>query len=214
MTSQQPVSAPNPKPDLRLAVSPQLERATALVVKWAQRVGFGHYRMYVAVLPKRERGDCWARVHFDHEEEWFTMEVVPDGTLPEDVLEHTILHEFGHGLIELAELGPGSTELACNRIANLALYSPHPNEHYLMHHPEAQRHWATMPVAKGRLAPILVDALPEKERKVITDTFWYGASRGQLAAELGVSKRTIGRILKKAIDRLDRMYERLESGAA
>lgn len=62
----------------------------------------------------------WADIYADTEEEWFHLRIVPDGVIPDRELEHLVVHELGHVLIDLAKESEYGEEIVVNRIARLA----------------------------------------------------------------------------------------------
>jgi hypothetical protein len=180
-------------------VKPNVEPITKgkeLVEKWATRFGFGHYSRRVRRMSKAKREHFFALVYFDHEEEFFDVELVPDGTLPVKQLEYVVIHEMTHGLVGYAQQHVSAEEVICNRLARAITRSKGPNEH---HYKGGDL------TPKGAPPPrtaVLVDALPEQEREVISRLFFGQASMGEVAAELGISKRQVGRIRNRALSRM------------
>lgn len=173
-----------------------IAKGKELVEKWATRFGFGHYSRRVKLMPKSKRQHFFALVYFDHEEEFFDVELVPDGSLPAKQLEYVVIHEMTHGLVGYAHQHVQAEEVICNRVARAFTKSRGPNEHHYK---------GGDVIPKGGPAPrtsVLVDALPDREREVISRLFFGQASMGDVATELNLSKRQVGRIRDRALLRM------------
>lgn len=192
------------------------KEAKALTEKWAPAFGLGHYAHEVRVLPESARGKMWGRSYYNHEEEWFEFEVVPDGALPSAQVEALVLHELAHGLLNLASKSDHAVEAVCNRIVKLASRQKnvvHCNQHENM----GPQGWPTEDAGVEELrfepklwmAP-LVDALPEKEARVLNALYYERASLRVTAKRLGVDHRTVGRWRDKGLARLRETLEKLD----
>lgn len=174
-----------------------IARGKELVDRWATRFGFGHYSRRVRKMAKTKREHYFALVYFDHEEEFFEVELVPDGTLPIRQLEYVVVHEMTHGLVGYAQQHVGAEEVICNRVARAFTRSKGPNELHYASSPSSPKKGSDVPRMTA-----MVDALPDTERNVVSRLFYGGASMGDVAKELGISKRQVGRIRDEALTRI------------
>lgn len=185
-------------PSTEAPAKESIDKGRALVEKWALRFGFGSYSRRVRKMPKAKREHYYALVYFDHEEEFFEVELVPDGTLPMRQLEYVVIHEMTHGLVGYAHQHVSAEEVICNRVARAFTRSKGPNEHHYASAPKQPK--ASQPERMS----VLVDALPDKERRVIEALYYEHGERthSEIADELGVSKGTVGRIRDRALKRM------------
>lgn len=123
----------------------KVDDAKEFVTKWVHSFGFGHYQWRVLVMRQENAGEYWARAFFDHDEEWFELEFVPDGVLPKEQVEFLVLHEFAHGLFDYASAEDSMQEAACNRLARL-LSGQANGANYTMY---ANGYWRTLPPESG-----------------------------------------------------------------
>jgi hypothetical protein len=192
-------------------VTTTINRAKAVIDKWLPQFGFGHYTYNIRALPKGKRDEVWARCFWNHEDEELFVEVnaATEQKLDERELETVILHEFGHGLLDLAATSDHAVEVVCNRIPKLLLGKrhKHPNQRLVW-----DRDWDESTKVHPNTSSymgVLVDGLSGEERRVIEGLFWDDATFEQLAVELGVSTRTVGRIRDEALEHLGPLVSEL-----
>lgn len=183
-----------PQPPARKRES--VAQARVLIKKWADRFGFGHYNARVRVLPKKLRPDFFALCAFDHEEESFDIDVVPDGTLPPRQLEFVVIHELTHGLVSYARQHDAAEETICNRVARAFTRSSGPNTDDARSSKRKghRRTGAFMPLRDA------IDALPdERERYVLSRIYFGQASLQEVGRELGGDKWLARRIRDRGL---------------
>jgi len=189
--------------------------------KWATAFGLGHYSREVRCLPADQKGKVWGRSHYNHQEEWFEVEVVPDGALPTEQVEALVLHELAHGLLSFANEGDSAVEAVCNRISKLASRQRKPLVHCNQYAGMGPDGWEEARLNSLRSNELhfdadpwlstLVDSLPKKESSVVSALYYEKASLREVARRHGVSARTVGRwrddglaMLRVALRKLDR----------
>lgn len=197
-----------------------IDRAQALVKKWAPKFGLGDFRLRVTELPFASP-EGWGLSYYDLDELWGTVEIVGDGLLPDAVQELLVLHELAHGMLQFAKHGGITEEQSCNRIARLArgdFTTPLFNEHHLQMVGDAEffggvdRNSADLD--RRAWLPIVTDALPEREREVINGMYWEGLSLREVAERMGIHHHSVERYRDKALERLRKYYDGLERHAA
>lgn len=187
---------------------PNIKRGERLVRKWAGPMGFGSYNIEVSPLPDDQKGKVWGRSYWNAEEEWAHIELLPDSVLPPAQLEALVIHELAHGLVHVASKSDVGVEMVCNRIARLVCPEVELcNEWYGKSGDQCEWEEDPMNTAWMRL---LVDALPEEEKLVINSLYYERRTLNAVAAELGVSSRTIGRIKRRALAKLNEAAAQLE----
>lgn len=175
--------------------------AKEVVDRYATRFGFGHYSFKVKLMPKSLQANYYALCYFDHEEEFFEVEVVPDGTLPARQLEYVVVHEMAHGLLSFAAQHSVAEEVICNRVARAITRTRGPNEKL---HPGNKLGVIGQPAANGAFEPLraLVDTLPDREREVLSRIYFGRASLQEVGKELNLGKRQVARIRDRALARI------------
>lgn len=204
---------------------PSLALTQQYLDKWVPRFGFGHYHYKLRLIDTKAKLEFWARSWYSHEEEFFELEIVPDGVLPPRQHEGLVLHELTHGFLSFAETGPVQQETACNRLPRLLLGSnlKLANE-YTVHNMERlpdgdSQEWmaktaALDPVLRKEILRGLVDALPGDERQVIEGIYFERVGMETLARRMGVDKWKVRRLRNKAHKRLGERLQGLEDGLA
>lgn len=186
-----------------------IQNATRFLKKWAGSFGFGHYNITLSCLPPEAKGEVWGRSVFNHEEEWATIEVVPDGVLPVAQVETLMLHELAHGLLEFSNASDATCETVCNRIARLALAKPNVVHCNQWNQQDGDRVWNAASMSEPWMK-LLVDGLPPNQRTVVNALFYERQSMRHTAAAMGVSVRTVGRLRNRALMALQAAAAKLE----
>lgn len=220
-----------------------MKKSEALVRKHAGGFGFGHYKWSVRPLPEEQSapgGGFWGRSQWNHQEEYFAIKIVPDGTLDAARMEHLVLHELAHGVLTLAEESEAGCELACNRIAKLVLGRDATGPNYTLGG-DPELHWPVddgseaaravnkkkPPVQKsarkewmdGKEASVIrlldsVHSLTARERYVLGAIYIQKLTFREVAAALKVSPRTVTRIRNQLVHKLsDVLGEASSTGA-
>lgn len=187
-----------------------INNATRFLKKWAGPFGFGHYNITLSCLPAEAKGEVWGRSVFNHEEEWATIEVVPDGILPVAQVETLMLHELAHGLLDLSNTSEATCETVCNRIARLALAKPNVVHCNQWNQRDGDRVWNTALLTEPWMK-LLVEGLPLRQRTVVNSLFYECQSMRHTAAAMGVSVRTVGRLRERALVSLQAAAKKLEA---
>lgn len=187
---------------------PTCRKGARLVADWAPVFGFQNFRITVTVLPEEEKGKHWGLSSWNIEEEWAHIQLVPDGVLPDDVQEQLVLHELAHGLIDLATKGEAELEVVCNRIARF-FGGPDVQSCNEWNSTQEQDAWAANSMDQ-RWVKLLVDGLPDDERRVVNALYYEGQTFRSLAAEMGKSTRSIGRLRDRAVARLTEGMEQVQ----
>ncbi len=201
-----------------------------MVKEYAPLFGLGHYRYTVTCLPEDAKGKVWGRSHYNHTEEFFDIQVVPDGTLEDTQHRHLILHELAHGILELADESDAGTETVCNRVAKLVLGPDSTGPNYSTCG-GTNGEWPTFdscarkargnPPCAGSSASFqsrknwdedkeknivkMLDSLPgltDRQRYVLGAIYIQGHSFREVARALGVSPRTVTRVRDQLVKRL------------
>lgn len=185
---------------------PSVRKGERLVRKWADLMGFGHWRISVECLPESQRGEVWGRSEYNAEEEWATIQLIPDGKIPLEQLEGLVLHELAHGLLHLANKSEAHTEIVCNRIARLL----GPENAALCNEWNSTNEcdWAFKDVTPW--VKLFVDGLPAEERQVVNALFYEGRTMRALAKDMNMSARTVGRIRDRALERIQSAVGQVE----
>lgn len=176
-----------------------VNQATKYAKRWLRRAGFQNYRLTMREMTPKEARKHWAYCIWDIEEEHVLIAAVPDGTVPDEVMDLVMLHEVAHGLCRMAQAAPFTTleELACNRIVRLVRpRKPLPNEWSARTASDAvppelsglsRQQWVLVSAA--------VDTLPfsDREREIFACLFYDGLSLRAAAERVGVGKDTVAR---------------------
>lgn len=185
--------------------------------------GLGHYRYTVTCLPEDAKGKVWGRSHYNHSEEFFDIQVVPDGVLPEVEQRHLILHELAHGILQFAYESSAGCETACNRIAKMVLGGEATGPNYSTcggpngdwpsfdegetnnarrTRSNPRKNWDE---DKERKIVKMLDSVPDltdRQRYVLGAIYVQGHSFREVARALGVSPRTVTRVRDQLVKRL------------
>lgn len=182
-----------------------VKRARFFVDKWMPRFGFGgHWRVEVYRLQEKYKGKVWAHGFWNMEEEHVLFEFVPDGALPDTVLEMLVIHEVAHGLVELGKTSEHGEEVVCNRVAKvLKPRAKHPNEWY-----KTKKSFFDLP-DETRLGA--TRELTARQRYVVHALFNENRSLGSVARDLGVTKRAVALCRDAALKKLK---EELDNGSS
>lgn len=205
-----------------------VKKSEQLVKQYAPMFGLAHYRWSVTALDEEKaapKGNLWGCSNFNHNEEYFDIAVVPDGTLGDTEHRHLILHELAHGILTYAVESESHCETACDRIAK-ALIGPDatgPNYNHcggpnrtweefdneddiairkMMSTSRSRKNWDD---DKDKRIVKILDSLPDlsdRERYVLGALYVQGLSFRQVAKNLGVSARTVTRIRNQMVKRL------------
>lgn len=196
-----------------------VKKSEKLVKEYAPLFGLGHYRFSVTVLPEDMKGKIWGRSNFNHSDEYFDMQIVPDGTLQDTAHRHLILHELAHGIVQYASESDAGLETACNRIAKMVLgpCANSPNYDYCggenMQWPDSDSYESVVTNRRDILDTDKKDAavarllnavgtLTGRERFVVGAIYVQRMSFRETARALGCSARTIQRLRNSAVRKL------------
>lgn len=178
-----------------------VRRSRILVNRWKHILGFGHWRIYVYEIPNNPTH--WAISEWDVHEEWARIGFVADRVFPEEQRETLVLHEFAHGLLELAKTSEVAEEQFCNRFARLlARDGNHLANEYMSIVAKNPPSDELNPAVREALR-VAVDRLPDRERQVIEGLYYERVGPTELAERLKVSRTTVYRIRDQAILRLE-----------
>lgn len=201
--------------------SRSVKKSEALVKAYAKRFGFGHYNIHVSPLPKEDAapdGGYWGRSHWNHHEEYFNVQVVPDSVLTDAEREHLVLHELTHGLLSYASDNDSNCETVCDRVAKLVAGPGVTGPNYKLFGGDAcpwdQFEESAVSMTRRELLgderkEAVVDQLldhlgdlTERERFVLGSLFIDRLSFRAVARLMGVSARTVQRIRNSAVRKL------------
>lgn len=192
---------------------------TAMVHRWAQRFGVGHYRITVQPISEKDSETAWATSYWETAEEWAVIDLPADDSMPVDTLELLVLHELAHGLLKVVGGDAKSvvTEATCNRIARLAkrdYTTPLMNEHAASAIGDAwygSKRKRAAEVDRRAWLPIVTDGLPAEERELITLLYWEGVSIREASYITGIPRETLVRKRDKALKRLLSYFNALDT---
>lgn len=198
-----------------------VKKSERMVKEYAPAFGLAHYRYTVTCLPEEAKGRVWGRSHYDHSEEFFDIQVVPDGTLGDTEHRHLILHELAHGLAGYSALSKKHEETVCDRLAKLVLGPDAAGPNFSLcgadngewpsfeECPRTRRPRSNprkdWDVDKERNIVKMLDSVPDltdRQRYVLGAIYVQGHSFREVARALGVSPRTVTRVRDQLVKKL------------
>lgn len=171
--------------------------AEKMVAKWAGPFGFAHYTILVEDLPEDLADKCWVQVTGHCEEEWLLIRIGTLADLSNKQVEHVMVHELTHALLQFGAAADVTEEMVCNRVANMLVGQQYglralPTMLDNLTFTGASRAFSDDErEALEGVMPHLIVRLPEKYRSVLCAIFYDGKSLNELARDEGVAVTTI-----------------------
>ena len=190
-------------------------------------MGLANFRIHCMPDPEKK---TVAQSQWNADEEWGIIWCPDDEAYTDPIIELTVLHELGHGLLEITiprhNYKRSEIERFCNRLARIALGNWHtlePGEAKALAGEETQRRDAKSDTDEAgddfkreatfdyrTFLPFVIDSLPTRERDVVNAIYYETVSFREIARRNGEDEASVRRTHVRALAKIKARLEALE----